>query len=193
MGAPNVVLEDITENAEAKVARYAAICYNSKTDEESNERRIKNLLRMGHLATLRFASATFTVSNITRVCSHQFVRSKHLDFLQQSQRYVSQSDVAFTTPIGVLKNQELLRDYSKHVADGFVLYDKLIGGGVKKEDARFVLPECTNTKLVVTGNFQAWRDFLRLRDDVAAQWEIREVAQKIRKELVKHAPNIFGE
>ena len=193
MVAPTVTLVDITENAEIKIASYAAICYNSKTDEESNERRIKNLLKMGHLATLRFASATFMVSNITRVCSHQFVRSKHLDFLQQSQRYVNQSNVTFTTPIDVLKNQELLQMYSKGVADAFVLYDKLIEKGIKKEDARFVLPECTNTTLIVTGNFQAWKDFIHLRDDKAAQWEIRDVAQRIKKELAKHAPTIFGE
>lgn len=193
MGAPSVTLLDMTTDAEAKIASYAAICYNSKTDTESNERRIKNLLKMGHLATLRFASATFLVENITRVCSHQFVRSKHLDFLQQSQRYVNQSNAAFTTPRSVLKNSELLGKYSKHVAEGFLLYDDLIAAGVKKEDARFVLPESTNTTLIVTGNLQAWKDFIHLRDDDAAQWEIREVAQRIKQELGRHCPNIFGD
>lgn len=192
MGAPIVTLLDCTTNPEQKIATYAAKCYNSKTDDMSNEKRMQGILKNGHLATLRFASATFEVSNITRICSHQFVRSKHLDFLQQSQRYVNQLNTNFTTPQDVLKNQQLLSDYAATAASCYILYDKMIKQGIKKEDARFILPEATNTSLIVTGNFQAWKDFIRLRKDKAAQWEIRDVAIKIERELNKVAPNVFN-
>lgn len=191
MAAISVTLMDITPRPEEKIATYAAVCYNSKTDQESNDRRIQSLLKMEHLATMRFAHATFCVEGISRICSHQFVRSKHLDFLQQSQRYVDQTNIHFTTPTSVLKNQEAINAYSQSVVQSFKTYEKLLAAGIRKEDARFVLPEATNTTLYVTGNFQAWKDFLHLRLDKAAQWEIREVAQKIQVELNKHAPNVF--
>jgi thymidylate synthase (FAD) len=69
------------------------------------------------------------------------------------------------------------------------MYERLIKEGVKKEDARFVLPEATTTELVVTGNFQAWIDFIKLRADKHAQWEIREVARTINNILAQELDN----
>ena len=70
-------------------------------------------------------------------------------------------------------------------------YNKLIAAGVKKEDARFVLPNGGTTELVVTGNFQAWLDFIKLRADTHAQYEIRHVAKTINNILSEHAPGLF--
>ena len=76
-----------------------------------------------------------------------------------------------------------------HYLECLDLYKRLLDDGVKKEDARFVLPEATTTELVVTGNFQAWLDFIKLRADSHAQWEIRAVAKEINNLLAKETDN----
>jgi thymidylate synthase (FAD) len=73
------------------------------------------------------------------------------------------------------------------------VYKDLITEGVKKEDARFILPQGTTTELLVVGNFQAWYDFIKLRSGKEAQWEIREVAHEINRQLHGIAPNVFVE
>ena len=71
------------------------------------------------------------------------------------------------------------------------LYNLLRNLGVKKEDARYILPNAATTRLYVTGNFQAWKDFINLRSGPEVQWEIRQVAQEIERQLSLIAPNIF--
>jgi len=184
--AMHVELEFITPNALERIGRYAGICYNSNLEPESCVRRAVSCKDKGHLATLRFANATFHVSGISRVCSHQFVRSKHLDFLQRSQRYCSELQSSVVEP---KMTQEQEAEYFTAILGAQEAYENLIKMGMRKEDARFVLPEATTTELIVTGNFQAWIDFIRLRADKHAQWEIREVAKTINNILAKELDN----
>lgn len=185
----NVELLDITSNALEKIGQYAGICYNSSMDSNSCVRRAISCKDKGHLATLRFASAVFRVSGISRVCSHQFVRSKHLDFLQRSQRYCKEDVAEFVVPYADKQCSEIMQ---KHFEWCQGTYKALLEYGMKKEDARFVLPEATATELIVVGNFQAWLDFIALRADKHAQWEIREVAKTINNILSEHAPGLFN-
>ena len=187
--AMHVELLDITPNALEKIGQYAGICYNSSMDSNSCVRRAISCKDKGHLATLRFASAVFRVSGISRVCSHQFVRSKHLDFLQRSQRYCSELQSSVVEP---KMTQEQEAEYFTAILGAQEAYENLIKLGMKKEDARFVLPEATTTELIVVGNFQAWLDFIALRADTHAQWEIREVAKTINNILSDHAPGLFN-
>lgn len=182
----NVELKFITPDALQRIGEYAGICYNSNTDPPSCIRRAISCKDKGHLATLRFAHATFHVSGISRVCSHQFVRSKHLDFLQRSQRYCAEEKADFIIPHAT---PEQSFDIYKHYNFCLSMYNRLISEGMKKEDARFVLPESTTTELIVTGNFQAWLDFIALRADKHAQWEIRQVAKTINNLLAKELDN----
>mgnify|MGYP003433666818 CR=1 FL=1 len=186
--AMHVELKFVTPNALAQIGEYAGICYNSNLEEGTCIKRAISCKDKGHLATLRFAHATFHVSGISRTCSHQFVRSKHLDFLQRSQRYCSEKTTEFVIPESLKDDPEVLYQFAKQQ----YLYNNLIQAGVKKEDARFVLPEATATELIVTGNFQAWLDFIALRADKHAQWEIREVAKTINNILSEHAPGLFN-
>jgi len=185
----HVELLDITSNPLNSIGKYAAICYNSSHADEACEKRAIACKDRGHLATLRFAHATFHVSGISRICSHQFVRSKHLDFLQRSQRYCKEDNADFVYPPSSPDNATLLHAHYNKCQE---LYKQLIADGMKKEDARFVLPEGTTTELIVTGNFQAWLDFITLRADTHAQWEIREVAKRINNILSKEAPGLFN-
>lgn len=182
-----VNLLNITDDALNFIGDCAGICYNSKRDVVSNTKRAIACKDKGHLATLRFAHATFHVAGISRVCSHQFVRSKHLDFLQRSQRYCEEDIPKFVYP-GTTSDTVISSLYQT----AYRVYQDLIKAGVRKEDARFVLPEGTQTELVVTGNLQAWVDFVQLRGDVHAQWEIRSVAQQINNILAEKVPGIFN-
>lgn len=184
-----VKLLQITPDAVNFIGQCAGICYNSSTDYEANIRRAISCTDKGHLATLRFAHATFHVSGISRVCSHQFIRSKHLDFLQRSQRYCKEIEADFIIPPNLTEKQQTVYDSVYEYA--LDRYNYLLSLGVKKEDARFVLPEATTTELIVTGNFQAWLDFIKLRGDTHAQWEIRQVAKEINNLLAKETNNLI--
>lgn len=181
-----ITLVDHTLDPEEKIGRYAAICYDSDLSTEACIRRARSCVSRGHLATLRFASATFKIEGISRACSHQIVRSKHLDYLQESQRYVNQENAQFVYPKS--KEDYLISGAYQHA---LAAYNELIKRGVKKEDARYVLPNGSTTRLYITGNFQAWKDFINLRSGKEVQWEIRSVAQEINRQLGEIAPNIF--
>ena len=182
-----IVLLDITENALEKIGRYAGICYNSSQDPKSCTKRAIACKDKGHLATLRFAYATFQVKGVSRICSHQMVRSAHLSFLQRSQRYCEESVPKFVYP-GTRMDTRISSAYQS----AYAAYEELIAAGIKKEDARFVLPEGTCTELIVTGNLQAWLDFIELRADTHAQWEIRAVAKAINNILAGELPGLFN-
>jgi len=182
-----VELKYVTPDAAYHIGSMAGICYGSSPDRDKSIRRAKKCLDDGHLATLRFATATFHVSGISRVCSHQFVRSKHLDFLQKSQRYCKETDAYMEIPESMVEFDGVYIHYEQSLK----LYNHLLANGVRKEDARFVLPEATHTELLVTGNFQAWRDFIALRATKYAQWEIRQVAIEINNLLAESVPELF--
>ncbi|HET8689284.1 MAG TPA: FAD-dependent thymidylate synthase [Methanosarcina sp.] len=186
-----VTLEHITPNAEEFIGKMAAICYDAKLDTGSCIRRAAKCADDGHLATLRFAIAVFNIKGISRICANQLVRSKHLDFLQRSQRYCKESEAEFIIPKGLDQYQEVC--FQTHYMETSSLYRELINLGVKKEDARFVLPGAIETELNVVGNLQAWKDFIKLRADKHAQWEIRKVATIINNILAAECPNIFKE
>ena len=82
---------------------------------------------------------------------------------------------------------------SEHIDLSKQLYKQLREGGMSKQDARYILPQAQETELFVCGNYQAWKDFIKLRTSISAQIEVREVALAIEKELQQIAPIIFGE
>lgn len=184
-----ITLEFITPNATEFIGRMAAICYDAKTTPDVNTRRAINCKDRGHLATLRFASAVFHISGISRTCSHQFVRSKHLDFLQRSQRYCKEDEISFVVPQHLTGNA--LMEFDMVCQHSLNAYKYLLAQGVKKEDARFVLSEASETELNVVGNLQAWQDFIDLRSGPEAQWEIRAVAIEINNILAQELPELF--
>jgi len=186
-----IELLDYTKNPEVIIGQMAGICYGKEnSDEATCVKRAAHCVSKGHLSTLRFAYATFHISGISRVCSHQFVRSKHLDFLQRSQRYCNEQEAKVYEPENMTSQQA--GDFHYAVEKAKDAYDMLVAQGMKKEDARMILPQCTTTELIVTGNYQAWLDFIRLRATKEAQKEIRDVAIEIKAQLAQLAPNIFG-
>jgi len=187
-----VTLTDHTMNPAFRIGDAAWVCYDAKRDNESNIKRAISCKKRGHLATLRFAYATFHISGISRACSHQLVRVAHAGILQKSQRYVEESSIGWVVPPSVESLPlGVANEMIEHLTNSSNLYKKLRDNGVKREDARYFLPQACTTELEIIMNFQGWSDFLRNRTAPAAQWEIRGVANEIERLLHSIAPEIF--
>lgn len=189
-----LIPEGTSVNPVEHIGRMASICYDSDTAAEACVRRAGKCKDSGHLATMRFAFATFNVSGISRICSHQIVRMAHAGILQRSQRYVKETGIQFVRPPALA---DMPPDYQLRweglETQSRALYDDGIRLGLKKEDARFALLAGSETELNLCLNFQAWQDFLHNRTGKHAQWEVRAVALEIEHQLHLLAPELFGE
>ena len=188
-----VELLAVTPDAERVVEEAGRTCYMSfdRMREGSEGVFIKNLLRAGHLSVLEHASATFRVSGASRAFTHQLVRHRMCSFSQQSQRYVSEKGFRYTVPPSIESgsdSMDVYRDAMNYLAGA---YGKLLEMGIRKEDARYVLPNACRSEIVFTANFRQLRHMIGLRGEKKAQWEIREVFIEILKCLKSAAPACF--
>ncbi|MGD2178469.1 MAG: FAD-dependent thymidylate synthase [Anaerolineae bacterium] len=168
------------------------ICYRSKGHGEPG-RFIRARVREGHESIIEHASATFEISGISRACSHQLVRHRLASYSQESQRYVDMSEPVWALPSDVVDDEESMAvwtDFAGKVRDAYRALRKL---GLRKEDARFVLPNAAATRIVVTMNFRELLHFFRIRIAGAAQWEIRDVGVRMLELIYPHAPSVFGD
>jgi len=193
-----VELIKITENPEKHIESCGRTCYKStdKMTDKTTANFIKKIIKNGHESVLEHSSATFRVSGVSRALTHQLVRHRiGFSFSQQSQRFANQKngfEIEFVTPHSIKNaDNEFRHIYLSAMNHADEAYYMLIESGIPKEDARFVLPNACCTEIVVTMNFRAARNFLKLRLDEHAQWEIREMAHLILDFLYKHAPNVF--
>jgi thymidylate synthase (FAD) len=157
------------------------------------ERMLRQAKKMKHWGVFEHATFTVSVSGISRVLTHQLVRHRIGSYLQQSSRHVKPSGGILPQSIWNLEktNKELYLKIVNYVAEGNVLYDELVENGIPKEDARFILTEGSQTHIVITFNARQWLHFFHLRLSKNAQWEIKEMAQKILDEFMKLSPIIF--
>ena len=184
----------ILATPEQQIGEMAKICYATKTVDKGGKDITKTLVHgHGHLAALRFAYATVSISGISVACQNQLVRSKHLDFMVQSKRYVNpdKGGFEFIYPHLLDGSDHELDLMKEHWDKSLELYTHLTSNGMKKEDARAILPINTSTKMNVTGNLQAWNDMFKLRLNSHAQLEIRTLATNIYKLLAVEFPQVF--
>ncbi len=163
---------------------------------QKDKELIKRMVKSSHTSTLEHLSYTYQIENISRVTLAQIVRHRICSFSVESQRYVNQKDSKFITPpkvkVAFANDEELNKVLLDAYDDAFYAYDELIKAGVPKEDARYFLPQGITTNLVMTINARSLRNFLKLRLDNRAQWEIRELAGKIYTLLPKeHKETVF--
>ncbi len=159
--------------------------------ENSAEKFIKMLIRSGHLSVLEHAYASFRIQGGSRSFTHQLVRHRMASFTQQSQRYVNEKNFQYVVPPSIEKNPEALRIYRDFMEEARRVYALLREIRIKKEDARFVLPNAVFSEIVITANFREWRHIIELRGSKAAQWEIRKMAVEVLKILKEKAPSVF--
>ncbi|KXA92148.1 hypothetical protein AKJ65_07985 [candidate division MSBL1 archaeon SCGC-AAA259E19] len=167
----------------------------SEVREEKSDEKLKNILRKtverGHTSVVEHASFTFSVEGISRACSHQLVRHRIASYSQQSQRYVRPDEERYVIPPSVKRDSSALEKYKSAMKEAWEAYKGLIEEGVSREDSRFVLPNATETNIVVTMNARSLLNFFELRTCMHAQWEIRAVANRMLKEVKEVAPTIF--
>lgn len=213
-----VILLRHTPNPEETIAMAAKLCY-SPSDVESLKKKIeakdqkefvKKLVKIGHMSPIEHATFTFGVEGISRACSHQLVRHRLASYSQQSQRYVSEksrgsgvgsqeSTFDYIIPHSISSDKEAKKRFEDFMAEAQKAYDfiveRLDRNGIKGEatfqDARFVLPNAAETKIIVTMNARELLHFFLQRCCERAQWEIREMAFEMYKLVKKVAPIIF--
>lgn len=214
---PKVTIVAHTPNPEETIAKAGKLCYSKvgvdeisdKLTDEDVDRFVNMLVSMGHESPLEHVSFTFAVEGISRACSHQIVRHRIASFSQQSQRYVNLKECfKFITPPEIEVFDEAFEHYvetmnfvfEKYVLISKLLMDRYISEGMNKrdaekkaiEDARYVLPNAGETKMVFTMNVRSLLNFFKHRDCNRAQWEIRELARLMIIELRKIAPKLFA-
>lgn len=147
----------------------------------------------GHESILEHASATFEISNVSRVCSHQLVRYRLASYTQESQRHTDPTTgkIALPEPIAADEQADVAFRYAAEVCA--VAYRQMVENGIKPEDARYILPQAFTTRLVVTMNFRELRHFFTQRITVAAQREIRRLAICMLILVNLYAPAVFGD
>ncbi len=189
--APQVFSKDLAERRNAPHQRPIS------ATPQQNPPQLVTLLgaTMCHHKALdeQHASATFLIEGISRACSHQIVRHRLGSFSQESQRYVdlAKGEWLPIVPPELQGNPEIMRLLENHWSLTEATYQRLRNLGVRKEDARMLLPNATSTRLVMSMTFDGWRNFLYQRQHSAAQWEIRAVANAIAHNLREIAPNNF--
>jgi thymidylate synthase (FAD) len=181
-----VELLSITRNCDKLIEQAGRTCYQSedKITDTSSEAFIARIIKSGHESVLEHASATFRISGVSRALTHQLVRHRLCSFSQQSQRYVNESDFAYVIPPSIAEENE--QEYKDDMATIQAMYNRW-RRRVKKEDARYVLPNACCSEIVVSANFRQWRHFLKLRWSKHAQWEIYGLAQEILGQLWVHS------
>lgn len=168
---------------------------NPKT--RSNRDYIAHILQVSHESILEHASATFYIEDVSRSLTHELVRHRHLSFSQLSQRFVDESKSSFVLPPAVTGMERLaMADAHLYAQKTYtVLVGRFLEKGLTRkqarEAARAVLPNATETKIVVTGNYRAWRHFIKVRGSAGADAEIRLLALEILRKLKEIAPNSF--
>lgn len=172
------------------------------------DRLIRHIMKSGHTSTIEHLNFTFAIEGVSRSLLAQITRHRHLSFSVQSQRYVKFGSSDRSGGMGYVEPESLV--YGKDVewittdeeeiiaGAGSIFdkamrfsqkaYDKLREAGVPAEDARMVLPNAATTNLVMTGNLRSLLDFHSKRSAKGAQWEIRELADKLREEIVNIEP-----
>ncbi len=176
-----------------ELLEYAGrVCYRSRSRGDPGA-FLRARIREGHESLIEHASATFEISGISRACSHQLVRHRLASYSQESQRYVSMEDPEWVVPPSIAADPEALHIWEQFAEEVRRAYRRLRERGVRKEDARFVLPNGTATRLIVTMNFRELLHVFRLRISPHAQWEIRQVAVRMLEAVYPHAPSVFGD
>lgn len=189
-----------TPDPERAIATAARLCYApvgaSELMETMPEERVKSVLatimKSGHFSTLEHASYTFAVDGVSRALTHQLVRHRIASFNQQSQRYVAYTDgLSVIKPKSVADDAQADRIFDEAIDAALDAYAKLLDAGVPAEDARYLLPNAAETKIVITMNVRELLHFFGLRCCNRAQWEIRAMADEMLALAKPTAPNVF--
>ena len=195
-----------------KLAEFAGrLCYMSQANpaKRSSAEYLENIKKQGHGSVLEHSVYVLLLEGISRSCTHELVRHRAgFGYSQLSQRYVDESHAAFVVPPAMLGDEQLeaawlaqvtaaQEAYVRAVEDLMKRYewvaDKVHRRKMAREAARSLLPNATETKIVVSANVRAWRTMLELRCGEGAEQEIRRLAVAVLRALGAEAPRLFSD
>ncbi|HKT00428.1 MAG TPA: FAD-dependent thymidylate synthase [Rugosimonospora sp.] len=200
------------EGGQALAEFAGRACYQSWSKPNpataTNAGYLAHILEVGHLSVLEHGSVTFYLTGISRSLTHELIRHRHFSYSQLSQRYVPERDAAMVEPEVIAEDPELHAKFVAATDASVRAYTELLEGLEKRfadvasgtarrkqarQAARAVLPNATETRIVVTGNYRAWRHFIAMRATEQADVEIRLLAVACLRELRRVAPNVFAD
>lgn len=196
-----VKLEAYTRDADAVCGMAAKTCISEDAQHlrapDTGEpiprtTSLRMALALNHESVAEHANFTFSIEGISRACSHQLVRHRLASYSQQSQRYVNMNGFEYVIPQSIKDNKFAWDDYTALMLYINDLYNAMVNDyHIPEEDARYILPNACKTNIVVTMNARELRHFFHLRCCTRAQWEIRELANKMLELVKEVAPILF--
>ena len=185
---PTVILKRITPDAQDLIEEAGRLCWDSEGKDAA--KFIQSIVKRGHESVVEHGSASFLIE-ASRAALAQITRHRICSYSVRSQRYVDESDFDYMVPPSIMSNPAAYYDFELHMKLCQATYMRLRDQGIKKEDARFVIPNACLTKFMMTANLREWRHFIKIRSDKAAQWEVRSIAKDILADLYAHTPAVF--
>ncbi|MBV8170524.1 MAG: FAD-dependent thymidylate synthase [Candidatus Eremiobacteraeota bacterium] len=198
-----VTLLEKSPSPTAMTATAARTCYSAnepaaiverwRSKPDDMVRTVDRVRSAGHHSTLEHNIYVFGVTGLSRAATHQLVRHRHLQFDQQSQRYLSfkSGEFPFVKPKKIASLPDASARFDRLMGEIGHAYQEMLDAGIPGEDARFILPNATASQLVVSGNARAWYEFLTLRTCNMAQWEIREMSFQVLRILKREDAVLF--
>lgn len=187
MNSVKVKLISYTTNPVDNIEEAASTCYDSSP---TGGKIMNHCYKSGHHSVLEFADFTFKISGISRALTHQLVRHRLASYAQRSQRYCKETGFEFVVPPSIAKNPKAAVIYQKTMDTITESYAKLLELQIPGEDARMVLPNACFTEICVKMNLRTFMNFCNERLCSCAQWEIRQMAIQMVKEVLKVAPEL---
>ncbi|MCX8084738.1 MAG: FAD-dependent thymidylate synthase [Calditerrivibrio sp.] len=189
-----------TPDPERVVALSAKLCYSDasigelldKISEKEQTLFIEKIVKIGHHSVLEHISFTFGIEGVSRALTHQLVRHRIASYSQKSQRYVKhREDIDYIVPPSIKHHERYYVRYAALMKELALLYSEMISQDIPAEDARYILPNACETKIIVTMNARELLHFFKLRCCNRAQWEIRQMAEEMLKLCMEVAPAVF--
>jgi len=212
LAPPGVPWSTDADGGEALTEFAGRACYQSWSKPNpktaTNASYLRHIIDVGHFSVLEHASVSFYITGLSRSCTHELIRHRHFSYSQLSQRFVPERDSEVVLPPGLEDDPELQELF--HTAadssrqEDTTLLTKLeakfadepnavLRRKQARQAARAVLPNATETRIVVTGNYRAWRHFIAMRASEHAGVEIRRLAIACLRELADLAPAVFAD
>ncbi|MCD6358805.1 MAG: FAD-dependent thymidylate synthase [Dehalococcoidia bacterium] len=207
----NVRLLDVTQNAMPLLYSAFRQCYSSEfagdifdESKKDSSNKLANFIRetlsSGHESPLEHVKFTFAIEGISRALTHQLVRHRMASYSQQSQRYVRENDLDYIIPPSIEADKVMRNEFTRIISEIQTSYNKIIGifkekgidGEIANQDARFILPQAAESKIVVTMNCRELLHFFEERCCTRAQWEIRNLANEMLRICQREMPPIFS-
>ena len=209
---PDVPWSTDAEGGQALTEFAGRACYQSWSQPNpktaTNAAYLRHIIDVGHFSVLEHASVSFYITGVSRSCTHELIRHRHFSYSQLSQRFVPERDSQVVLPPGIEDDPELQRLFFAAADASRDAYAALLARLEAKfadepnavlrrkqarQAARAVLPNATETRIVVSGNYRAWRHFIAMRASEHADVEIRRLAIACLRQLADLAPAVFAD